>query len=42
MKAREVAIDILDADPSLEQHWLLAEEIDLLLGDDDGEFLLKG
>ena len=40
--AREVAIDILDADPSLEQHWLLAEEIDLLLGDDDGEFLLKG
>jgi ATP-dependent DNA helicase RecG len=40
--AREVAMDILDADPSLEQHWLLAEEIDLLLGDDDGEFLLQG
>jgi hypothetical protein len=35
-------MDILDVDPRLEQHWLLAEEVDLLLGDDDTEFLLKG
>jgi ATP-dependent DNA helicase RecG len=40
--AREVAMQILDADPRLEQHWLLAEEVDLLLGEDDAEFLLKG
>jgi ATP-dependent DNA helicase RecG len=40
--AREVAMEILDADPRLEQHWLLAEEVELLLGDDDTEFLLKG
>jgi ATP-dependent DNA helicase RecG len=41
-KAREVAIEIVDADPTLTEHWLLAEEVDLLLGDDDAEFLLKG
>ena len=40
--AREVAMEILDADPTLEQHWLLAEEVDLLLGEEDAEFLLKG
>ena len=40
--AREIAMEILDADPLLEQHWLLAEELDLLLGEDDAEFLLKG
>jgi ATP-dependent DNA helicase RecG len=41
VKAREVAIEIVDADPNLADHWLLAEEVDLLLGDDDAEFLLK-
>lgn len=40
--AREVAIDILDADPTLETHWLLAEEVDLFLGADDVDFLMKG
>jgi len=40
--AREVAMEILDADPRLEQHWLLAEEVDLFLREDDAEFLLKG
>ncbi len=40
--AREVAMEILDADPTLEQHWLLAEEVDLLLGENEAEFLLKG
>jgi ATP-dependent DNA helicase RecG len=41
-KAREVAIEIVDADPTLTEHWLLAEAVDLLLGDDDAEVLLKG
>ena len=40
-KAREVAIEIVTADPTLTDHWLLAEEVDLLLGGDDAEFLLK-
>jgi ATP-dependent DNA helicase RecG len=41
-RAREVAIEILDADPTLEQHELLAEEVDVLLGDEEAaEFLLK-
>ncbi len=40
--AREVAMELLDADPGLEHHWLLAEEVDLFLGEDDAEFLLKG
>jgi ATP-dependent DNA helicase RecG len=42
VRAREVAIELVDTDPGLGQHWLLAEEVDLLLGDDDAEFLLKG
>ena len=41
VKARELAIEIVDADPGLSDHWLLAEEVDLLLGEDDAEFLLK-
>jgi ATP-dependent DNA helicase RecG len=40
--AREVAMSILDADPRLETHWLLAEEVDLFLGADDVDFLMKG
>ena len=40
--AREVAIGIVDADPELEDHPALADEIDLLLGDDEAEFLMKG
>jgi ATP-dependent DNA helicase RecG len=42
VKAREVAQEILDGDPDLTQHSLLAEEVALFLGDDDTEFLLKG
>jgi len=41
VKAREVAIEVVDADPTLEDHQLLAEEVDTFLGDDDAEFLLK-
>jgi ATP-dependent DNA helicase RecG len=40
--AREVAIELIDADPALENHRGLADEITLLLGDDEAEFLLKG
>ncbi|MCX7619217.1 MAG: ATP-dependent DNA helicase RecG [Acidimicrobiales bacterium] len=41
-KAREVAFEILDADPMLERHPMLAAEIDVLLGDEQAaEFLLK-
>ncbi len=41
-KAREVAIEILDDDPELLQYPALADEIDLMLGDRESEFLLKG
>jgi ATP-dependent DNA helicase RecG len=40
--ARETAISILDADPMLDANWLLAEEVELLLRNDDTDFLLKG
>ena len=41
-RAREVAFELVDADPSLAEHPLLAEEIDLFLGDEDQtDFLLK-
>ncbi|MBT5850878.1 MAG: ATP-dependent DNA helicase RecG [Acidimicrobiaceae bacterium] len=40
-KAREVAIKIIDADPELESHPGLAEEIELVLGDADADFLMK-
>lgn len=41
-KARDVAFEIVDADPTLEHHPILAEEITLLLGDEAAaEFLLK-
>lgn len=39
--AREVAIQIIDDDPELEAHPELSDEIALLLGDDEAEFLLK-
>jgi ATP-dependent DNA helicase RecG len=40
LKAREVAVRILDEDPSLQQHRELAEEVEDLLGD-SVEFLFK-
>jgi ATP-dependent DNA helicase RecG len=39
--AREVAFDLVDADPDLARHPDLRAEVDLLLRDDDTEFLLK-
>ena len=39
--AREIAIEILDADPELVRHELLAEEVDLFLKADDIDFLMK-
>jgi ATP-dependent DNA helicase RecG len=41
VKAREVAFEIVDADPDLAHHELLAEEVTLLLADDDADYLLK-
>jgi ATP-dependent DNA helicase RecG len=41
VRAREVAFDLVGDDPSLAAHPLLAEELDVLLADDDTEFLLK-
>jgi ATP-dependent DNA helicase RecG len=39
--AREAAFTIVDADPLLEQHRVLRDEIDLLLSPEDAEFLFK-
>ena len=39
--ARDVAIEMLDDDPDLHSHPDLADEIALLLGDRDAEYLLK-
>ncbi|MGB1631583.1 MAG: ATP-dependent DNA helicase RecG [Acidimicrobiales bacterium] len=39
--AREVAIGIIDADEELDRHPGLADELDLLLGGDDTDFLMK-
>ena len=39
--AREVAIELVDADPELDDHADLADEIALLLADDEAEFLMK-
>ena len=39
--ARDVAIEMIDADPDLLGHQELADEIELLLGDTDAEYLLK-
>jgi ATP-dependent DNA helicase RecG len=40
-KAREVAFELVDADPELERQPLLAGEVALFLGDDEADFLLK-
>src|SRR5947199_5988553 len=40
-RAREVAFDIVDADPGLRNHDILAEEVRLLIDDDEAEFLFK-
>ena len=40
-RAREVAFTIVDGDPQLRDHELLAEEIRLLIDDDEAEFLFK-
>ena len=39
--AREVATEILTQDPELTDHPELREEVDLMLGDDEAEFLMK-
>ena len=41
-KAREVAFELVDADPTLEGHPDLLDEVEAFLDDDDREFLLKG
>jgi ATP-dependent DNA helicase RecG len=40
-RAREVAFDIVDNDPALRQHDILAEEVRLLIDDEEAEFLFK-
>jgi ATP-dependent DNA helicase RecG len=42
-KAREAAFSIVDADPRLEEagHRLLADEVRLLIDDDEADFLFK-
>ncbi|MCU1454516.1 MAG: recG [Acidimicrobiales bacterium] len=40
-KARAVAFELVDADPDLDAHPLLAAEVALFLGDDEADFLLK-
>ena len=39
--ARDEAFALVDDDPSLQRHDLLREEVELFLGDDDAEFLMK-
>jgi ATP-dependent DNA helicase RecG len=40
-RAREVAFDIVDNDPGLRDHDVLAEEVRLLIDDEEAEFLFK-
>jgi len=40
--ARAVAFELIDADPELDQHPALRDEIDVVLADDEADFLLKG
>ena len=40
-KAREVAFELVDADPDLAQHPDLRDEVALFLGDDEADYLLK-
>ena len=39
--AREVAFELVDGDPELHDHALLAGEVSLFLGDEEADFLLK-
>ena len=39
--ARAVAVEMIDADPEMHSHPELADEIELMLGDSDADFLLK-
>ena len=41
-KAREIAFELVDADPLLASHGDLLSEIETFLDEDDREFLLKG
>ncbi len=40
--ARRAAIDLIDADPGLEAHEAMADELEIFLDTEDAEFLLKG
>ena len=40
--ARDVAVELVDADPTLTDHPLLLDEIESFLGEDERDFLLKG
>jgi ATP-dependent DNA helicase RecG len=40
-RARDVAFEIVESDPTLEAHAALAHETEVLLAEDDAEFLLK-
>ncbi len=40
-KARDAAVELVTADPDLSAHPLLRDEVDLLHGEDEAEFLLK-
>jgi ATP-dependent DNA helicase RecG len=40
-RAREMAFDVVDADPTLSDHALLADEVRLMIDDDEAEFLFK-
>ena len=40
-RARAVAFELVDSDPGLAHHGAMRDELELLLGDDDTEFLLK-
>jgi len=40
-KARDVAFELIDADPGLAEHPLLAAEVFVFQGDDEADFLLK-
>ncbi len=42
VSARRAAIEVVDADPGLESHPALAQELSLFLEAEDAEFLLKG
>ncbi|MBI5087608.1 MAG: hypothetical protein HZB15_01700 [Actinobacteria bacterium] len=41
VQAREAAFEVVDADPFLREHQVLADELDLLFSSDDEAFLFK-